>query len=161
MKKNRIGLISVILLATLLITPFGLTITAPIHHKPICETITEECGNCSWPEYRHDNLNTGFTDDQCAPPCDDPEKLWQFTLSSNDHILAPPSVDCGKVVFGTETGSLYALRAYNGMVAWGIPLFGQLFRHQLFTTKKFLWAQNLAQCTVSILITGTFYGFIL
>ncbi len=136
MKINRIGLISFILLVTLLMMPFGSTITAPVSHKPVCEKITEECGNCSWPEYRHDNFNTGFIDDQCAPPCDDLEKLWRFTLSSNDHILAPPSVDCGKVVFGTETGSLYALRAYNGMVAWGIPLFGPIVSTPTIYNKK-------------------------
>lgn len=102
----------------------------------VCEKISEDCGGCNWPEYRHDNFNTAYTDESCSPPCDSIEQIWSYTLAPIDHILAPPSVDCGKVVFGTTTGSVYCLNAYDGTLLWSTLLTPEFVSTPTLNDKK-------------------------
>lgn len=88
------------------------------HKKPICDEIPLECGGCVWPEYRHDNFNTGYVPKECAPPCDDVFEIWRKVLSPDEHILQPPVVDCGLVFVGTTAGTFYALNASTGITKW-------------------------------------------
>ncbi len=110
----------ILLIVLILLTPF-ISYTAPeiTTSRPFidfCDRICDDCTDCNWPEYRHDNFNTAFTDDYCAPPCDNIEQIWAYTmapLSPNDKITSPPSVDRNKVVFGTTGGQVICLNAYN------------------------------------------------
>lgn len=86
--------------------------------RPICDEIPTECGGCTWPEYRHDNFNTGYISKECAPPCDDLFAIWRVVLTPDEHILTPPVIECGLVYVGTTAGTFYALNANTGATKW-------------------------------------------
>lgn len=44
------------------------------------------------------------------------QRLWSFTTGGR--VDSPPSVDKGRVIFGSADGSVYCLRATDGALAW-------------------------------------------
>lgn len=110
---------TVLLVTTNLYTPIPNVSSHGDHNKkPICDELPADCGGCVWPEYRHDNLNTGYVPKECAPPCDDLFEIWRKVLSPEEHILTPPVIECGLVYIGTTAGTFYALNANTGVTKW-------------------------------------------
>jgi len=66
-----------------------------------------------WPKFRHDLLNTGYTDGD-GP--DSNHTIW--TYQTGGKVFSSPSIANGRLYVGSNDDNVYCLDAFNGSLIW-------------------------------------------
>ena len=98
----------------IVISAFLISILAGMQVFEVAEASVTDSSNVDWwPMFHHDLGHTGYST-STGPTTN--QTLWTFTTGGA--VTTSPAVVDGRVYFGSDDGSIYAVNAYDGALIW-------------------------------------------